>query len=347
MRRSIILIVLLLFMVIPVSAMEFTAPEVPESGDALMPHSYESFGEGLWYVIRTALSSIQPGFYEACGICLSIMAVMLLSSLIRGFSQSQEGVIRLVETLMVALLFLKSSETFMQLGRETIYEISNYGKLLMPVLAASLAAQGGVTAAAGIYGGTLLFDSILTTAITNLLIPMVYAYIALCVADSAFDSEGLKEGKGFVKWLMTWTLKIILYVFTGYIGITGVVSGTADAAAVKAAKIAISGFVPVVGNIISDASESILVSAGLMKNTVGVYGLLAVSAVWIGPFLQIGAQYILLKLTAAASGVITGKGGSMLLKDLSGAMGFLLAMTGAVCLMLLISIVCFMKGVSL
>jgi len=137
----------------------------------------------------------------------------------------------------------------------------------------------------------------------------------------------------------------MLYIFTGYISITGIVSGSADAAAVKAVKIAISGIVPVVGNIISDASESILVSAGLMKNTVGIYGFLAVTAVWIGPFLQIGTQYILLKLTAAVSSVITGKNGSVLVRDLSGVMGFLLAMTGAVCLMLLISIVCFMKGV--
>ena len=346
MRKLIILIAILFLVITPVSAMEFTAPEVPQIGEDVMPPSYDSFGEGLWYVIRTALGALQPGFKTACATCLSIMAVILLSGLVRGISNGQEKTIRLVETLMITCLFLQSSEVFFQLSRDVIYEISNYGKLLLPVMAASLAAQGGVTGAAGIYGGTLLFDSVLTSAITKLLIPMVYIFIALSVAGGSFDSEALKEGKGFVKWLMTWVLKIILYVFTGYIAITGVVSGTADAAAVKAAKIAISGFVPVVGGIISDASETILVSAGLMKNTVGIYGLLAVMAVWIVPFLQIGIQYVLLKLTAAAGGVIGGKGGSTLLKDLCSAMGFLLAMTGAVCLMLLISIVCFMKGVS-
>lgn len=346
MRKFVILLTILFFVTVPVSAMEFTAPEVPEIGEDVMPPSYDSFGEGLWYVIRTALSALQPSFATACGTCLSIIAVILLSGLVRGISSGQDSTIRLVETLMITCLFLQNSRSFFLLSRDVIYEISNYGKLLLPVMAASLAAQGGVTGAAGIYGGTLLFDSVLTSAITKLLIPMVYIFIALAVAAGSFDSDGLKEGKGFVKWLMTWVLKIILYVFTGYIAITGVVSGTADAAAVKAAKIAISGFVPVVGGIISDASETILVSAGVMKNTVGIYGLLAVTAVWIGPFLQIGLQYVLLKLTAATGTVIAGKGGSSLLKDLCSAMGFLLAMTGAVCLMLLISIVCFMKGVS-
>jgi stage III sporulation protein AE len=346
MRKHIILLIILLVLIVPVSAMEFTAPEVPQIGEDMMPQSYDSFGEGLWYVIRTALGALQPSFKTACGTCLSVMAVLMLSGLVRGMAGGQEKTIRLIETLMVTCLFLQRSEAFFQISWDVIYEISNYGKLLLPVMAASLAAQGGVTGAAGIYGGTLLFDTILTSAITNLLIPMVYIFIALSVAGGGIDSDALKEGKAFVKWLMTWVLKIILYVFTGYIAITGVVSGTADAAAVKAAKIAISGFVPVVGGIISDASEAILVSAGVMKNTAGIYGLLAVMAVSIGPFLQIGTQYVLLKLTAAAGSVVTGKNSNGLLCDLCSAMGFLLAMTGAVCLMLLISIVCFMKGVS-
>ena len=103
---------------------------------------------------------------------------------------------------------------------------------------------------------------------------------------------------------------------------------------------------PVVGGIISDASESILIGAGLMKNAVGIYGLLAIAAVWIGPFLKVGIQYLLLKATAAVSTVIGGKDSAVLTRDFSAAMGFLLAMTGAICVMLLISIVCFMKGVA-
>ena len=75
-------------------------------------------------------------------------------------------------------------------------------------------------------------------------------------------------------------MKIVLYAFTGYIGFTGVVSGTTDAMAMKAAKLTISGAVPVVGGILSDASEAVLVSAGIMKNAAGVYGILAVLAIF-------------------------------------------------------------------
>ena len=147
--------------------------------------------------------------------------------------------------------------------------------------------------------------------------------------------------KGFVSWC----LKTMLTVFTTYMSITGVVSGTTDAAALKAAKMTISTVVPVVGGILSDASESVLVSAGLMKNAAGIYGILAVLAVFLEPFLRIGSHYLLLKLTAAVSGIFGSKKMTDLIGDFSTAMGLLLAMTGAACLLLLISTVCFMKGV--
>jgi stage III sporulation protein AE len=158
-------------------------------------------------------------------------------------------------------------------------------------------------------------------------------------------SDPLGKIRDFIKWIMTWGLKIILYFFTGYIGITGVVSGSADAAAIKAAKLTISGMVPVVGGILSDASEAVLVGAGVVKNGAGIYGMMAVLAIVIGPFLRIGIQYLLLKATAAVCGLFGTKSITALVQDFTTAMGLLLAMTGSSCLLLLISAVCFMKGV--
>ena len=113
----------------------------------------------------------------------------------------------------------------------------------------------------------------------------------------------------------------------------------------KAAKITISGMVPVVGGILSDASEAVLVGAGVVKSGVGVYGLLAVISVVTVPFLKIGIQYLLLKVTAATVSIFSSKQTTELISDFSTALGMLLAATGTICLMLLISTVCFMKGV--
>ena len=99
-----------------------------------------------------------------------------------------------------------------------------------------------------------------------------------------------------------------------------------------------------VGGSLSDASEAVILGAGVMKNAAGIYGLLVVIAIWITPFLQLGVQYLLLKLTAALCSVFGVKEASGLIDDFSTAMGLLLAMTGAVSFLMLISTICFMKG---
>jgi stage III sporulation protein AE len=129
-------------------------------------------------------------------------------------------------------------------------------------------------------------------------------------------------------------------------GVTGVVSGTTDAATVRATKLTMSGMVPVVGGILSEASEAVIVGAGVMKSAVGVYGLVALVAIWITPFIRIGVQYLLLKLTAALCEMFDLKGINGLVGAFSSAMGLLLGMTGAVCVLLLISVICFMRGVA-
>lgn len=345
MRKLILLIVVLLFTAIPVSAMEFTAPAAPDAAEDYIPEESGSFGEDLWFVIKSAIARLQPNVAEAAGICVSLIAIILLMSILKSFTGIASHTVSLVGTLSISLLLIQPSNSLVQLGIQTVQELSEYGKLLLPVMTAAMAAEGAPTTSAALYAGTVAFNTLLTVGISKLIVPMIYIYVILCIAGSAIGEEILKKLRDFVKWLMTWCLKIAIYLFTGYIGITGVISGTADAAAVKAAKLALSGFVPVVGSIISDASEAILVSAGVMKSSAGVYGLIVILALWIGPFLQIGVQYIMLKITAAVCSVFSEKNTSGLIQDFSGVMGFLLGMTGTVCLLHLISTVCFMKGV--
>ncbi len=346
MRKLLLMILIIAFLALPVHASEIEAPTVPDSGEAYMPEDVDSFGEGLWYIIKKAISKLQPDITAAAGICISLMAIVLFVSLLNGFSDRTKGIAQLAGTLAVGVLLIQPSNTFIQLGVENVTQLSDYGNLLLPVMTTAMAAQGSLTGSAALYTGTALFSSVLTTLITKLVVPMLYIYLCMCIANSVIAEDILKNMRGFVKWLMTWSLKLVLYIFTGYIGITGVVSGSADAAAVKAAKLTLSGTIPVVGGIISDASETILVGASVVKNTVGIYGLLAIVSVWIGPFLQIGMHYMLLKLTGAVCGVFGSKQTTGLIQDFSGAMGIVLGMTGTIGLLLMISTVCFMKGLT-
>lgn len=346
MRRILIVIILLPFLAQTAFAMEFEPPEAPESAQEYLPKSSNSFSQDLWFIIKTALSKLRPSLTQAAGTCLSLIAVTLLISLLQNTSSTVSNTAQLVGTIAVGTLILLPTNTFIELGTQTINEMTEYGKLLLPVLTSAMAAQGRVTSSAALYTGTMLFNTVLCTLIQSIAVPMLYIYLCLSVGNSALGDQRLKQLRDFIKWLLTWTLKIVLYTFTGYMGITGVVSGTMDASAVKAAKLAISGVVPVVGNILSDASESILLSAGIMKNTAGIFGILVFIAICVAPFLRIGAQYLLLKITGGICSVFGTKRMSDLITDLSGIMGLILAITGTVCLLHLISIVCFMRGVT-
>lgn len=324
---------------------QFTPPQVPQSGAELMPADTASFGEGLWQLLRDALAGLNPDLSEAAGVCLGILAVVLLISVLKLFPGAAEKTADFVGAVGICTLLLKSSNSLISLSVNTIADISQYGRLLLPVMTSALAAQGSVTASTALYAGTAFFDTVLCSLLTKLLIPAIYIFLTLSAANAAMGEEVLKKLAGFVKWLSAWILKTILYVFTGYMGITGVVSGTTDAAALKAAKLTISGVVPVVGGILADASEAVLVGAGVVRNAAGIYGILAILAVFAGPFLRIGCHYLLIKLTGAVCAVFGAKRCTDLVGDFSTAMGLLLAMTGSVCLLQMISTVCFLRGV--
>lgn len=346
MKRLIIIVIVLTFLVVPVSAMEYTAPKVPEIGEKYMPEDTQTFSEGLWYILKNAIKDLQPDVYEASRICLSILAVIILVSVIQNFYQSSLKVCSLTAVVAVGTLLIQPTGALIDLGSQTITQISEYSKMLIPVITAALAAQGGVNTSTALYVGTTFFCTVLTTLISKLLIPMVYIFLCFSIVSNVIPEETITKLKSFFKWLIVWSLKTILYIFTGYLTITGVVSGGADASALKAAKLTISGFVPVIGSILSDASEAVLVGANTIKHSIGIYGVLAVLAVWIGPFLRIGIQYLMIRLTSAIGSVFGSKETSALVQDFSDGMGLVLAMTGTICVMLLISIICFMKGLS-
>ncbi|MBE6923073.1 MAG: hypothetical protein E7465_07840 [Ruminococcaceae bacterium] len=324
---------------------QITAPTVPQSGAHLMPEQTDNFGAGLFRIVQEAIGSIRPDLKEAAAISMSLIALMMLISLIRLIPGSNTKLPDFICAVGIGTVLLQSTNSLITLGVTTIQDLSSYAKLLLPVMTSALAAQGGITTSTALYAGTAIFNSILSSLLSKLMVPMLYIYLVLATAHGALGEEILKKMAEFIKWLSVWILKGVLYLFTGYMGITGVLSGTTDAAALKAAKLTISGVVPVVGGILSDASEAVLVGAGLVRNAAGVYGILAMLAVFAGPFLRIGCHYLMIRITGAVCSVFGSKQCTQLISDYSGAMGLLLAMTGTMCLLGLISTVCFLKGV--
>ena len=343
-RRVLIFVILVILLSLPVRAMDFSAPAAPEGAEDFLPKEADTFAEGLWNVLKAAISALEPSLAGAMKSCVRLFGAMLLVALAGQVLPKGQAVLELTGTAAVAALLLEPSGSLLELGVQTVRDLQEYGKLLLPVLASALAATGGVTASTGLYVGTAAFNTLLSAAIPSLMLPILRLLLALSIAHGAVGEPILQRLGAMIRACAEWTLKLGLYLFTGYMAVTGVVSGAADALAGKAAKIAVSGAVPVVGGILSDAADAVLLSAATLGSGAGIWGILTILAVFLAPALRIGVQYLLLKLTAAAGEALGCGRCAGVVGDFAGVMGLLMALCWTQAVMLLITSVCFLKG---
>ena len=346
MKQIILVLCLLAAMTFPADASGIVAPEVPDDVQQIMPPEDRDLGQRLSYLFSEGLREAQPAVASGAKLCARVLCALLLLTFLRQFEGASRRVVDMAGVFVLCGLLLDTTGSMIQSGAQTVEQISQYGKLLLPVMTAALAAQGGSITAASLYAATALFDAVICGLISSVLLPMLSIILVLSAVAAASEDNMLKKLRDLLKQLMSWTLKLVLYIFTGYISLSGIISGTADQTALKAAKLTISGMVPVVGGILSDASETVLVGAAVAKNAVGIYGLLGIIAVTIVPFLVVGINYLMLKLLSAISPAFAPKSLTGLLQDFSTAMGFVLAMTGSVCLIQMISIMSFLRGMT-
>ena len=326
-----------------VFAQELTAPTVSAEFESMMPENDASFADGLLSMLRKALPAAYVEVSQALKTGIAVFCCVFLVSILQSMGCTASAA-EIAGAVCISVLMLRNSRTLIGLAVETITEISEYSKLFLPVIAAASSAQGGITSATALCVGTSVFTAFLTNVLRRILIPAVYLFLTAAIANCAVGQEALKKIRDQLKKLSVWFLKTVLTIFLTYMSITGAVTGTADKTAVKAAKAAISTVVPVIGSTLADASESLLLSAGLVKNSIGIYGIFAFAAIYLLPFFRIGVHYLLMKGTAALCAVVGSKRLTELTEDFSSAMGLLLGMTGTICALSVIGTVCFLKG---
>lgn len=315
------------------------AEEVLEIGDLSGP---EGFSRGLAGILQRVSGEVRSVLRQrlrgAASILLVAVACGAVDGFARGTGEGKAVFLPMAGALAVTLLTAGSLEDLIGLGAETIRELSVFSKALLPTLAAATAASGAVTTATFQQVTTVFLADLLMELIDGLLIPLVYLYIGALTAASCLPENRLGAIAEALKKIITWLLTTSLLLFTVYLSAVRVIAGAADGASVKVAKAAISGAVPVVGGIIAEAAETVLAGAGMLKNTIGVFGMLAILAACAYPFLQLGAQYLLYKLSAFLAAAVGAPELCKLIDGLGGAFGLVLGMTGSCALLLLVSV---------
>ncbi len=325
---------------------------LPESAAELMdgvePTPGENFGAALKHLLsgcRSILAEALRGAGRSGAMMLVCAALCaMLSTAFKGHGELDFA--ELASCLSVALIAAGDIGSCLRMGSKAIAEISDFSKVLLPVMTSTSALSGAAGSAAAKYAATALFMDILITLSQKLLTPLIYAYFAAVTAECALGVKSLSGVSTFLKWLAGTALTIIVLVFVIYLGVSGVVAGTADAAAVRVAKTALATGLPVVGGIISDAAAAVLTGAGLVKNAAGVFGLIAVLAICASPIIRIGAHYLIYKAASKLALSFAGEKTVKTAEGTSAAFGIMLASSGACALMLFFSIISFVGAVT-
>ena len=306
-----------------------------------------SLENGLGKVLDVLARCVPQVVQEGIKSALRILAVVVLCALVQGMQGAQQGmsVVTVAGSLAIAGLAARDMGVMLGLGRSTVENMHSFGQVLLPVMAACTAFSGAPASAAARQVATALCSNLLLGLIDRLLMPMVYAYVAVSTAYAVLGNPGLKRLGELFKGVTTWVLTTVLVVFVGYLSAGGAVAGNTDAAALKATKMTISAVVPVVGRILSDAAQTVLAGAGLLKNTVGIFGMVTVLSLCVVPFVRLGVHYLSYKLSAAVAGTVADSRLAELIGAIGTAFALVLGMTGACALLLLVSVVTGVAGV--
>ena len=287
-------------------------------------------------LLRNAVPDAKSAWAKAAGI-------VILTAAARGFSEAAGGAandaVDMAGALGISAVLLRDFSGVLSLCRSALDGISVFSATLQPVLAAALSMGGSAVTATTLQVASMFAFDLVLRLIEGLLVPAVCVYLAVTVVDAAAGNgvlRGLAEGIGS---LSAGALKLILTLFTAYLAVAGGVSGNVDRVALKTAKFAVSGAVPVVGGVMSDAAETVLSGAVLLRGSVGVFGMICVTAICLAPFVRAGACYLCFKAGAALLSPLCSDSLRRLLSGIGTGFGLLLGMLSAACTILYLELV--------
>ena len=154
-------------------------------------------------------------------------------------------------------------------------------------------------------------------------------------------SQTLKTEKfaAFVSSAIKWILGVCLTVFTMFISVQGIAAGTYDGVTMRITKYAVGNSVPLVGGFLRDGAELFVASGVLIKNALGICGLILISGAFLAPLAELIAFTLFLKLSAGIIEPFTYSRMTGFLTGLAKNLNYVLAAVLVVCFMYVLTVV--------
>ncbi len=128
---------------------------------------------------------------------------------------------------------------------------------------------------------------------------MVLVITSLCVISKISDKVQINKISDFLKSGVVFFLGILLTVFVGVVSLEGTLSSSVDGVAAKTTKAVVSSAIPVVGKVLGDAVDTILGCGLVLKNAIGILGVIIIIGICVMPIIKLLVIMITYKLLSA------------------------------------------------
>lgn len=229
-----------------------------------------------------------------------LLVVAVFAMLVAGLADGAVG--RLSAQVMGLAAALPAMQTLLVAGEEAGEAVALMSDLLyalLPVLLTLLAAMGGGATVALFNPALLLAVGTSLHILRVFVLPMLYVSGAVAVAGRMSGGLRLAGLAKLLRELPAGVFAVMLAVFSGLLGVLGLSSAAMTGLGWRAAKVAGSTFIPVVGRTLADALDSVVGTALLLKNAIGVLGLLMVLLLCVVPGVRLLLVYAALRVAAA------------------------------------------------
>lgn len=232
---------------------------------------------------------------------VSILAIILIHSILKSISESLENnniskLIYYVQYILIVTVIMSNFTDIIKLVQDTTGNLIGFMNALVPLLITLMMYTGSITTSSVVEPIILFIINFTGNIIQNLIIPFVLVLTSLVIISKISDKVHIDKLSKFFKSGIVWFLGIVLTVFVGVVSLEGTLSSSVDGITAKTTKAVVSSAIPVVGKILGDAVDTVLGCGIVLKNAVGLVGVVIVIGICIMPILKLFVLSVSYKL---------------------------------------------------
>lgn len=292
-------------------------------------------------ILKAILSMFGTEFISSIKAIVSILAIIVIHSLLKSISESLENdsiakLIYYVQYILIVTIVMSNFAEIITMVKETTINLVAFMNMLVPLLITLMMYTGSITTSGVIEPIILFMINFVGNIIQNIILPLVLIFTSLVVLSKLTDKIQISKLSKFLQSGIVWFLGIILTIFVGVVSLEGTMSSSVDGITAKTTKAVVSSAVPVVGKILGDAVDTVLGGGIILKNAIGLVGVIIVIGMCIAPILKLAILCITYKFLATITQPIADSNITGLLEQIGDIFKILLAILASIAFMLII-----------